>query len=99
MEFIIPGFVLLVLAWVAYLYYVIEPREFNKGVCRCGNLLRHFDTDSGGGRGWTCDSCRREMWINGPADKWYINPRITSVDYLHYPTYVANRDGYKLKRG
>ena len=32
-----------------------EKREFNDGKCRCcGEMLRHFDTDSQGGRLYTC---------------------------------------------
>jgi hypothetical protein len=91
--FILSGIILFAFLGILHSHFIVEPREFNKGVCNCGNPLRHFDNDSQGGRGWKCDACGRTMWINGYADRGYLNPRITSVDYLHYPTYVANREG------
>ena len=36
----------------------IEKISFNNGKCLiCGTKLRHFDTDSHGGRGYICDRC------------------------------------------
>lgn len=33
-----------------------EKREYNNGICKCcGKKLRHFDTDSQGGRLYTCE--------------------------------------------
>lgn len=36
-----------------------EKHEYNNGICKCcGKMLRHFDTDSQGGRLYTCpDFC------------------------------------------
>lgn len=37
---------------------LVEKHEYNNGVCKCcGKKLRHFDTDSQGGRLYTCDDC------------------------------------------
>ena len=39
---------------------ISERRSFNGGICRaCGKALKRFDTDSQGGRGYTCgvDCC------------------------------------------
>jgi len=33
----------------------LEKRDYNNGICKyCGKPLRHFDTDSQGGRLYTC---------------------------------------------
>lgn len=49
--------------------YIMGPRreakEFNNGICmRCGEKLRYFDTDSQGGRGYTCDNCMYTTWVS-----------------------------------
>lgn len=53
----------------AYAYY-IEKRDFNNGICRkCGSKLRHFDNDSSGARGYTCDKCYNKVWVSYSIDK------------------------------
>ena len=42
-----------------------ERKDFNGGICpKCGTLLRHFDNDSHGAQGWTCDECDYTTWIS-----------------------------------
>lgn len=51
-----------------------ERKEFNNGVCPCcGIRLRHFDTDSQGGRGYICDQCGHHVWVSyGVVDKSFM---------------------------
>ena len=45
--------------------YFIEKKQFNNGICpKCGNRLRYFDTDSHGGKGFTCDNCHYTVWVS-----------------------------------
>ena len=45
----------LLLVFLIFLGIILEKRDYNKGVCKyCGKPLRHFDTDSQGGRLYTC---------------------------------------------
>ena len=47
-----------------------EKKEYNNGICReCGYPLRHFDTDSQGGRGYICDACKFSCWVSYNVDK------------------------------
>lgn len=40
-------------------------KEFNNGVCpKCGKQLKHFDTDSQGGRGYCCNDCHYFTWVS-----------------------------------
>lgn len=49
-----------------------EKRMYNNGICReCGYPLRHFDTDSQGGRGYICDACKYYCWVSYNVDKNY----------------------------
>lgn len=49
----------------SFISTTIEKKEFNKGVCNmCGARLRLFDTDSHGGRGYTCDKCQYKVWVS-----------------------------------
>ena len=59
---------LIILACVAIF---VESRDYNNGLCpRCGAELRHFDTDSQGGRGYCCDACGYSTWVScGIVDK------------------------------
>lgn len=42
-----------------------ESKIFNGGKCtNCNGVLRLFDCDSQGGRGYTCDTCKRKVWIS-----------------------------------
>lgn len=44
---------------------MLERRDFNNGRCpHCGTSLRCFDTDSQGGRGYTCDKCNYTTWVS-----------------------------------
>lgn len=59
----------IIISCLIYAFYT-EPRDFNDGICTyCGSKLRHFDTDSGGGRGYCCDNCGRTIWISWFADR------------------------------
>lgn len=41
-----------------------ERKKFNNGVCPiCGERLEHFDTDSGGGRGYCCRSTKHRYYV------------------------------------
>lgn len=58
---------MLVLGLFALFGYLIEKRLYNKGICpNCGTPLRYFDTDSQGGRGYICDSCKYCIWVSYP---------------------------------
>ena len=47
-----------------------EKLAFNNGSCKhCNCHLRHFDTDSQGGRGYVCDKCGHYIWISYNVDK------------------------------
>lgn len=55
-----------------------EKRSFNNGICKeCGNKLVHFDTDSQGGRGYTCRHCDYTIWVSYPSvdKRFLINER------------------------
>lgn len=42
-----------------------EKKSFNNGVCKvCNQRLKHFDTDSQGGRGYTCPSMHYSVWVS-----------------------------------
>lgn len=61
--FIYIVIMLFVTASLAAMY--LEKRDFNDGICKiCGNLLRNFDDDSQGGRGYCCDECGYETWVS-----------------------------------
>lgn len=43
----------------------LEKKSFNDGKCiKCGSRLRHFDTDSQGGRGYKCGKCSYHTWVS-----------------------------------
>ena len=45
-----------------------EKRAFNNGICKqCGSKLEYFDTDSQGGRGYTCRHCHYTAWVSYPS--------------------------------
>lgn len=49
-----------------------EAKSFNGGICPiCKEKLRHFDTDSQGGRGYICDNCGYTTWISYNVDNHY----------------------------
>jgi len=51
-----------------------EKKEFNNGICpRCKSRLVHADTDSQGGRLYTCPGCNKySTWVSyGCVDKEY----------------------------
>ena len=42
-----------------------EKKSFNNGFCKvCNCKLRHFDTDSQGGRGYTCPNTHYSVWVS-----------------------------------
>lgn len=52
--------ILIIMAAISFiilsLAILYEKREYNNGICKCcGKKLRHFDTDSQGGRLYTCE--------------------------------------------
>ena len=48
-----------------YLCATKEKKDWNNGICPiCGHKLRHFDCDSQGGDGWTCDNCNYTTWVS-----------------------------------
>lgn len=59
---------ILVIAFIVFgcIYvYRKEKKNFNDGICpNCRTFLRHFDDDSQGGQGWTCDHCDYVTWIS-----------------------------------
>lgn len=58
---IIAAILIMVTLFICYALIGIiwEKRNYNNGICKCcGKPLRHFDTDSQGGRLYTCpDFC------------------------------------------
>ena len=54
-----------------FVFRAKEKKEYNGGFCpKCGHLLEHFDTDSGGNQGYCCSHCHEYyIWIG-----WY-DPR------------------------
>lgn len=52
-----------------------EGKAFNCGSCSsCGRKWRRYDTDSQGGRGYTCDHCHRGTWISyRSVDRDFVN--------------------------
>jgi hypothetical protein len=57
-----------------FLGYRAEKTAYNNGVCpKCGGKLRHFDTDSQGGKGYCCDKCKNYItwvsWFDPDDDK------------------------------
>lgn len=48
-----------------FVFRAHEKKEYNSGFCpKCGHLLEHFDTDSGGNQGYCCPHCRKYyIWI------------------------------------
>ncbi len=66
MEAILPGIggILLI---VGFMFWARsrEKKAYNGGNCiGCGKPWRYFDTDSQGGRGYTCDPCQRGVWVS-----------------------------------
>lgn len=65
MEFIISFCVVVMLAIGIYIARRSEAKRFNEGKCPdCGRMLRYFDTDSQGGRGYCCDGCGYNTWVS-----------------------------------
>ena len=47
---------------IGFIGITLEKRGYNHGICpHCNKPLRHFDTDSQGGRGYICDEC---TWVS-----------------------------------
>ena len=57
--------ILLMFAMAIPIAWYLEAKSFNKGKCpKCGHMLRHFDTDSQGGKGFVCDDCGYITWVS-----------------------------------
>lgn len=59
--------ILIIAVYIGLMFfgYYLEKRGFNNGICpKCGTPLRHFDNDSQGGQGWTCDRCDYTTWVS-----------------------------------
>lgn len=52
-----------------------EQKAFNNGICpHCKSKLKNFDSDSQGGRGYTCKVCNYTTWVSyRSVDKNYKN--------------------------
>lgn len=60
-----------IMSLMACFGYYLENKTWNKGVCvRCSNPWKHFDTDSQGGRGYSCKE-GHTTWVSYPIDKGY----------------------------
>lgn len=47
-----------------------EKKAYNNGICpKCSTKLRHFDTDSQGGRGYCCNNCGYTTWCSYDVDR------------------------------
>ena len=58
-------FAIVIFIGIGHIGARLETKGFNNGICkRCGNKLRYFDTDSQGGRGYTCDKCDYTTWVS-----------------------------------
>lgn len=65
---IIVGILIISATCILFARY-LEKEDYNNGVCKvCGARLRHFDTDSHGGRGYICTTCGRTCWISYNVD-------------------------------
>ena len=68
---------LTIIFWVVAIFAIViaiarhsEAKSFNGGKCReCGNMLRLFDMDSQGGRGYICNECGYITWVSYNVDK------------------------------
>ena len=61
----------ILLAYAALLIIAIhsERKWFNNGICpKCGTRLKYFDTDSQGGRGYTCEKSNYCTWVSWNTD-------------------------------
>ena len=55
------------LAMIPIVGFICERRWWNGGKCpNDGIPWRYFDTDSQGGRGYTCDSCDKTILVSYP---------------------------------
>ena len=69
---------LIVISFLAMLFFIggavlcrhLEKKEWNNGKCtNCGTEWKNFDTDSQGGRGYSCPKCDKTIWISYNVDK------------------------------
>ena len=64
-------FALAPMAWLVLMLIIMrhaaarERLAFNAGECpSCRRSWRRYDVDSQGGRGYTCDGCKRGVWVS-----------------------------------
>jgi hypothetical protein len=64
--YMIPGIVILLVAIIgSIISCYFEKKEYNKGVCSCGNgWFEHRDDDSQGGSMWKCTACDKYIWTS-----------------------------------
>lgn len=98
-KYIAAGFLILIL--VAAPFFIVwaihsEKKDFNNGICpRCGAKLVHFDTDSQGGRGYTCRQCNKYYtWVSYPSvDREYRK----QAEREYYNDGYGDRNGRPFK--
>lgn len=66
---IICGIIALIFALGVVFVWRQEYVIWNKGFCSCGGRWINFDTDSQGGRGYKCDTCKTSLWVSYPVDR------------------------------
>jgi hypothetical protein len=67
MIYIIIASIIIIIIILAISGIRIEKANFNKGYCKiCHQKLSCFDTDSQGGRGYTCPEMHYTTWISYP---------------------------------
>ncbi len=65
MYFVVFGIVMFALFGGSIIGITLEKKGYNGGRCpRCGKKLVYFDTDSQGGRGYTCRRCNYTTWVS-----------------------------------
>jgi hypothetical protein len=58
-----------VFLFVMFLARQSEKSRWNEGIHKdCGGKWEHFDNDSQGGRGYSCDECDYSTWISYSVD-------------------------------
>jgi len=65
----VVGAMILVFLFFSVACYIVDRMNWNKGKCLCGEPWYNFDTDSQGGRGYSCRKCGKTIWISYPVDK------------------------------
>ena len=65
---LVSGAILVSILGLTFIGYRMEKKSYNGGNCPdCKASWRYYDTDSQGGRGYTCDTCPRGVWVSYPG--------------------------------